>query len=157
MFRCKPASLYNGVFLCTCQKIIGTLTHMYGCPLLDGSWYVWPAERKPAVFAKFWFVINCTKTYWVKLRVPAKKSTHVFIASVQGEITLQSAKSIYHRTPQFIRSKKSLFQVRAVNKTWLTGTYLQCCRNLVRNRDFFVETVFVSANTDRCKKTYLPW
>ena len=28
------------------------------------------------------------------------------IASIQGEITLQSAKSLYHTTPQFIRSQK---------------------------------------------------
>ena len=33
-------------------------------------------------------------TYWVKLWVPTKKIMHVCIASVQGEITFQSVKSI---------------------------------------------------------------
>ena len=33
-----------------------------------------------------------------------KNFMYVCIALLQGEITLQSAKSIYHMTPQFIRS-----------------------------------------------------
>ena len=63
--------------------------------------------RNPVICDPLSKILICHKIllkHKVKLRVPIKKFTHVCIVSVQGEITLQSAKSIYHRTPQFIRS-----------------------------------------------------
>ena len=70
----------------------------------SGNSNMWPAERKPTVFAKFWFVIKLYYNILGKTTGSTNNFTHVCIASVQGEITLQSANSIYHTTPQFVRS-----------------------------------------------------
>jgi len=41
-----------------------------------------------------------------------------------------------------------MFGVHRVNKTKITGAYLQCSRNKGFYHDFFVETDFVSGYTD---------
>ena len=156
-------------------------------------------------------------------------SSKNFNCSIQGEITVQSAKPLYHKTPLFItcfqvsgerkstnmwfeiliswvnkafkvknhpyltvsntikdcwyvvshvssassnyesrfwsrscfdfRQKpvRSLFQVHAVNDTWVTGAYLWCGRSLACHHNYFVGKMFISANTDRYKKNYRPW
>jgi len=94
---------------------------------------------------------NCIKTYWVKLRV--KLFMHVCIASMLHEITLQSAKSIPHHSP----THKELGNLCFGPVQCITGAHLQCGKNLACLHDYFVETVFVSANTDQYQKTYLPW
>jgi len=75
-----------------------------------------------------------------------KKIMLALITSISNKALLESTKSIYHWTPQSIRSTK-IFGISRVNKTKVTGAYSQCGRNKVYYCDFFDKADFVSEHT----------
>ena len=69
---------------------------------------------------------------------------------------LQSKQTIYQWTHLFMYSKNSLFSVCAANILWVMGAYVQCSRNKVYCRGFYIETAMFFVHMEKYKESTIP-